>query len=154
MYENNCFMKYICSHKFEDLIPSLKKIATDSIVYYKHAAALVSGNNIHGFSSNKYIKEIIVDDQKYYITRHAEISLFEKLPKKQKVRGMDIIVIRINKNLELRNSRPCNNCIDKLLKLGIRKVYYSNDKGDIVCELVEQMEKIHISSGEKFLCNL
>ena len=64
---------------------------------------------------------------------------------------MDILVIRVNKNLTLKNSRPCSQCIDKLSKLGIRKVFYSNEEGDIVWEFVEQMKKTHISAGTRHL---
>ena len=138
------------NHRFEEPIRLLKKIAIESIVYYKHAAALMSGDTIYSSGANKFVKEIKLNDQTYYKTMHAEITVFEKLPKK-KVRGMDILVIRINKNLALRNSRPCNQCIEKLSKLGIRKVYYSNEEGNIVWEFVEQMEKTHISSGTKHL---
>jgi tRNA(Arg) A34 adenosine deaminase TadA len=138
------------NHKFDEPIRLLKKIAVESIVYYKHAAALMSGDTVYSSGANKFIKEIKINDQIYYKTMHAEITVFEKLPKK-KVRGMDILVIRINKNLALKNSRPCNQCIDTLSKLGIRKVYYSNEDGNIVWEFVEQMEKIHISSGTKHL---
>jgi hypothetical protein len=138
------------NHKFEEPIRLLKKIAIESIVYYKHAAALISGDTIYSSGANKFIKEIKINDQIYYKTMHAEITVFERLPKK-KVRGMDILVIRINKNLALRNSRPCTQCIEKLSKLGIRKVYYSNEDGHIVGEFVEQMEKTHISSGTRHL---
>jgi tRNA(Arg) A34 adenosine deaminase TadA len=138
------------NHRFEEPIRLLKKIAIESIVYYKHAAALMSGDTIYSSGANKFVKEIKLNDQIYYKTMHAEITVFERLPKK-KVRGMDILVIRINKNLALRNSRPCTQCIEKLSKLGIRKVYYSNEEGNIVWEFVEQMEKTHISSGTKHL---
>jgi deoxycytidylate deaminase len=138
------------NHKFEEPLRLLKKKAIESIVYYKHAAALISGDTVYSSGTNKFIKEIKINDQIYYRTMHAEITVFERLPKK-KVRGMDILVIRINKHLALRNSRPCNQCIDKLSKLGIRKVYYSNEEGQIVWEFVEQMEKLHISSGTRHL---
>jgi cytidine deaminase len=138
------------NHKFDEPIRLLKKIAVESIVYYKHAAALMSGDTVYSSGTNKFIKEIKINNQIYHKTMHAEITVFEKLPKK-KVRGMDILVIRINKNLALKNSRPCNQCIDTLSKLGIRKVYYSNEDGNIVWEFVEQMAKIHISSGTKHL---
>ena len=140
-------------HKFEEQINLLKKIAFESIVYYKHAAALISGDTVYSAGVNKFIKEVKINDKTFYKTMHAEITVFERLPKK-KVRGLDILVIRINKNLALRNSRPCNQCIDTLLKLGIRKVYYSNEEGRIVSEFVEQMEKLHTSSGTKhFYCH-
>jgi tRNA(Arg) A34 adenosine deaminase TadA len=140
----------IHNRKFDEPIRLLKKIAVESIVYYKHAAALMSGDTVYSFGVNKFIKEIKINNQIYHRTMHAEINVFEKLPKK-KVRGMDILVIRINKNLALKNSRPCNQCIGILAKLGIRKVYYSNEDGNIVWEFVEQMEKTHISSGTKHL---
>lgn len=136
--------------RFENHINLLKKIAFESIVYYKHAAALISKDIVYSAGVNKFIKEIKINDQVYYKTMHAEITVFEKLPKK-KVRGLDILVIRVNKNLALRNSRPCNQCIDKLLKLGIRKVYYSNEQGQIVSEFVENMEKLHVSSGTRHM---
>lgn len=138
------------NHKFEEPLQLLKKKAIESIVYYKHAAALISGDTVYSSGTNKFIKQIKNNNQIYYRTMHAEITVFERLPKK-KVRGMDILVIRINKHLALRNSRPCNQCIDKLSKLGIRKVYYSNEEGQIVWEFVEQMEKLHISSGTRHL---
>jgi cytidine deaminase len=141
------------NHKFQEHIIFLKKIAIESIVYYKHAAALISGNKIYSSGTNKFIKEIKINNQIYYKTIHAEITVFKKLPKK-KFHGLDIIVIRINKNLSLQNSRPCTQCIEKLYKLGIRKVYYSNEDGHIVGEFVEQMEKTHISSGTRyFFCH-
>ena len=138
------------NHRFEEPIRLLKKIAIESIVYYKHAAALISGDTVYSSGANKFIKEIKINDQTYYRTMHAEITALERLPKK-KIRGMDILVIRINKNLALRNSRPCTQCIERLSKLGIRKVYYSNEEGHIVGEFVEQMEKTHISSGTRHL---
>jgi hypothetical protein len=58
------------------------------------------------------------------------------------------------KNNRLKNSRPCNHCIDKLIKVGIYKVYYSNENGIIVSEIVEDMEKLHISSGTKYQLSL
>ena len=137
----------------EESIQFLKKVATDSLVSYKHAAALISNNIIYSFGKNKFLKEIKINNISYYKTMHAEINVFEKLPKTKKFHGMDILVIRINKNHVLKNSRPCNQCIEKLLKLGIRKVYYSTDDGTIVCEFLQNMEKKHISSGNKNLCN-
>lgn len=136
------------NYRFEEPIQLLKKIAVESIVNYKHAAALIYDDTVYSSGVNKFIKEIKINDQIVYKTMHAEITVLQKLPKK-KVRGMDILVIRINKNLALRNSRPCTQCIEKLSKLGIRKVYYSNKDGCIVAEFVEHMEKTHYSSATR-----
>jgi len=138
-------------NNFDEQLKILTRMASDSAIYYKHAAALISGNTIYSSGINKFIKEIKdKNDKIYYKTMHAEINVFENFPTKN-VKGMDILVIRVNKSFTLKNSRPCNQCIDKLHKIGIRKVYYSNDNGDIVSERVEHMEKLHISSGTRHL---
>jgi deoxycytidylate deaminase len=147
------FYKKINNKSFiEESTQFLKKIAIDSIVSSKHAAALISNNIIYSVGTNKFLKEIKINNESYYKTMHAEITVFEKLPKR-KFAGMDILVIRVNKNLVLKNSRPCNQCIEKLIKLDIRKVYYSNGEGKIVWEFVKNMEKYHISSGTQHLFN-
>lgn len=138
-------------NNFDIQLKKLTKMASESAIYYKHAAALIVGNNIYSIGVNKFIGEMKDKNNKsHYKTMHAEINVFENFSKKN-VRGMDILVIRVNKNSALKNSRPCNQCIDKLQKIGIRKVFYSDDDGYIVSEHLEYMEKRHISSGTRHL---
>ena len=40
-----------------------------------------------------------------------------------------MVVLRLNKNRELLESRPCENCQAVLDEIGIRKVWYSTKKG-------------------------
>ena len=137
--------------KFEEPIKVLKKLAHNSIVRYKHAAGLMSGNIMYSAAINKFSRQVKTkENDVYYKTIHAELNVFEKLSKK-KIKGMDILVIRINNNFALRNSRPCNQCIEKLRKIGIRKVFYSTDDGTIVSEFIEHMDKIHTSAGNFLL---
>ena len=123
-----------------DLVEYLKKIAQKSDIKCKHAAALICGNTIYATDCNKFS----IDCR----TIHAEINV--TLPYKNYLSGMDIIVIRINDKCVLRNSRPCNECINKLEKLGIRRIYYSNQDGIIISELVKDMPRLHISSGTRY----
>lgn len=58
------------------------------------------------------------------------------------------MVIRINKNGELVNSRPCYRCTLMLKSIGINKVYYSIEN-DIICEKVSQMISINSSNTWK-----
>lgn len=136
-----------CSpNKFYEHIDILKKIASNSSLQHRHSACLIKGNKIHSFGFNKYMKEIVCNNHYINITIHAEMdALFNYYPKNTK--GMDILIIRVGKGGDLRNSRPCNSCIDKLNQKGIRKVYYSNEQGDIVYEFIDDMPKLHISSG-------
>lgn len=135
-------------YKFDDHIDLLKKIAQYSSLQHKHAACLIKSGEIFSFGYNKYIKKIFIENKTIMYTIHAEVDAVCKVPNKS-VKGMDILIIRIGTN-KLKNSRPCNSCIDKLSRYGIRKVYYSNEDGDIVCEFLDSMPKLHNSSGYKF----
>jgi hypothetical protein len=52
------------------------------------------------------------------------------------------------------NSRPCYNCLEMMKAVGIRKVYYSDNKGNIVCESVKDMISIQASIVAKIIYNL
>jgi deoxycytidylate deaminase len=126
---------------FEEILDLLKKIAMHSNIHFKHGAALIHKDLFKkeiGLGFNKFIKEITIRKdnvtQTHYKTIHAEVDALCSYPNKKKIKGMDLIVIRVNKNAALKQSRPCNQCISKLNKLGIRKVFYSNEKGDI-CQI-------------------
>lgn len=138
-------------HKLHDVIETLKKKALNSDLQYKHSAGLIHKNKMVSTGFNKYItfsSKINIINFKTSI--HAEIDAILQTDIKF-IRGLDIIIIRIkelaNGKIILKNSRPCNSCIDKMRNYGIRKVYYSNDTGDIVYEFLENMPKLHTSSG-------
>jgi deoxycytidylate deaminase len=134
--------------KFYDNIQTLRRIAQNSPLQHKHGACLMKNNKIITIGYNKYIKKSLVNNIFVKFTIHAEIDALCKLDKKL-IKGHDILIIRISKS-HLKNSRPCNSCIEKLKSRGIRKVYYSNEYGNIVCEFLEDMPKLHDSSGHRF----
>lgn len=118
------------------LLETLTGIAMNSQMKYRHASALMNRNGVACLSHNKIVNNI---------SFHAEcsvISIGKSILKS--VKGLDILVIRINKNGVINNSRPCNNCIDELIKNGIRNIYYSDTTGRIVKEYVKDMERLHI----------
>ena len=63
-------------------------------------------------------------------------------------------VVKVSKTGVRGNSRCCNNCIDALLKFGIKKVYYTIDKTESKVEKVKDMQKTHNSSGVRYLNRL
>ncbi len=130
--------------KWQNIINSLIKQSNKSNLFFKHSAAIIHNDKILSSGHNFRIKDSSI---------HAEINAFIKFNKHKCIRGLDIIVIRIGNN-KLQYSRPCNHCIDFLNKKGVRKIYYSNDKGEIECEYIENMEKKHISSGKRYTSNL
>jgi hypothetical protein len=73
-------------------------------------------------------------------TTHAEVGAVKKLKPRDKTKKpicVDLLVIRINKSGGLTMSKPCFFCTKKLSSLvgyKIRKIYYSDAKGNIVRE--------------------
>jgi hypothetical protein len=69
-----------------------------------------------------------------------------------KSKKLNLIVMRINKNNELCNARPCYNCLELMKTVKIKKIYYSTGiKNEIVCELVKYMVSIQSSSVMRLL---
>jgi tRNA(Arg) A34 adenosine deaminase TadA len=143
--------KKVSLHKINNIVNILIKIAKNSAVNQRHSAALIKGDEIYNIGFNKYCSNA------KYSTVHAEIDALVTFNKKylKGIKGMDIIIIRINNysSSKLKISRPCNNCIDTLRKFDIRKVYYSDEYGNIVYENLKDMQKKHTSAGEKFKRN-
>jgi hypothetical protein len=65
---------------------------------------------------------------------------------KNKLRKLDIVVIRINALNELCNARPCYMCLELLKSLNFRYVYYSISPTEIIRERVRDMISIDASS--------
>lgn len=135
-------------HKFDSITNMLKKMAKNSHLMNKHAACIINAHiDSFAFGVNKYYK-VKMNNDTVNLAIHAEVDAISSISSKY-LKGLDIIVIRVNKNNGMKNSRPCNSCIDKMKQKGLRKVYYSNSQGDIVYEYVETMPKLHDSSGHR-----
>jgi hypothetical protein len=57
--------------------------------------------------------------------------------------GVSIVVIRYAGE-KIINSKPCIHCISYMKKLGIKKIYYSND-GNIIYDKINKISTTHIS---------
>ena len=62
-------------------------------------------------------------------TIHAERAVVKRLGDVSQLRGATLIVVRLNRQGELRNSKPCHDCdlfLEKCMReYGLRKVIYS-----------------------------
>ena len=72
-------------------------------------------------------------------------DFYKNATKKVKDKKFNMIVIRINNKGELKNARPCHNCLIMMKNIKINKVYYSVDN-NIICEKVKNMISIQSSS--------
>lgn len=61
---------------------------------------------------------------------HAETDLISRLWGKHYIDGsMKMVIVRLNKKGELRNSKPCSRCSKIIQALGIKDIYWSTDDG-------------------------
>jgi hypothetical protein len=74
---------------------------------------------------------------------------------KKRLKKYSIYVIRSSRaDGSLMNSRPCENCIDLMRKVGLKTVYYSSGDASIIKENVENMKQDHTSFGFKYINHL
>ena len=86
------------------------------------------------------------------IKEDENMTLKDDKPKPIKSNKLDlnnctIAVVRLGRDGTLKNSRPCNHCLDSMKFYRIKKIMYSTDDGTIKTEKPENMEQVHISSG-------
>jgi cytidine deaminase len=107
---------------------------------FSHLSAIVSARNqttIYSRGMNDSFRKVR-SGVRY--TLHAEMNAIDKLKKCKKRKQIHLIVIRVNKLGQLRNSKPCGQCLKYLAhqskKIGIKiqSVFYSNDQAEIECQ--------------------
>jgi hypothetical protein len=121
------------------IIDNLKKLSIKSEMLHKHSAALIIPKE----------KKIIfgINSRTHFGSIHAEMDvLFQK---RKKYKDAYLVVIRTNSNGKLQNSKPCKACTINLKKYNIKKIFYSNCNGGIVCENTNDISTSHISSGNR-----
>ncbi len=115
------------SNKHKDFIFTASKLAQKSSHTHKHGCVIVHKGRIisTGYNCSELGNQCIY-------TKHAEfntISKLKRLRKKNKLlfNECTLYVVRITDDENFRNSKPCNNCFEYIIKSGIKKIYYSDD---------------------------
>jgi tRNA(Arg) A34 adenosine deaminase TadA len=137
-----------------NIIDKLINEARNSIIDHQLAAAIIKHNKLLSkpFCNIPSYKSY----NKVCSSTHAEINAITNYYKhRTKNRSkIDIIVIRINKTNQMCNARPCYNCLELMKKIGVRRVYYSINSNEIICENIKDMISIQVTSYNKFLTKL
>ena len=60
---------------------------------------------------------------------HAEASAISKLQDLNICRKATLVNIRLNRQANLRNSKPCDMCMGLLIGMGFSRVYYTTEEG-------------------------
>jgi deoxycytidylate deaminase len=65
-----------------------------------------------------------------YVGLHAELDCILKTDR-ENLSDCEIVVLRIDKNSKLNNSKPCAGCASLLRQFNLKKIYYSTSDGKI-----------------------
>ena len=150
---------------------SLKKICIDYINNQKNknkyvlGSVIFKGGKILGKGINQYNRTSFLKCNNFPAI-HAEMSSIIDYCNKMKIKfnlnyykknknilkNINLMVIRISKNGEFVLSKPCKMCLSIMKYLGVKKVFYINEKGFLYKikqnEFIKNMDKI--SSGLLF----
>jgi hypothetical protein len=113
---------------------------------FKNGKLMYIGNN---HLRNSYNNECVC------FSTHAEMDVLHKVLKDHLIRSFkefinlnkySIVVVRIGRDGNIKNSRPCNQCLETMCKYRIKKVIYSTEESFEICK-PENMNLCHVSSG-------
>jgi deoxycytidylate deaminase len=116
------------------MCPSMRKNGLRA----SHVAFLVKKNRIVKIGWNKpktnpnseKYPYIGATGEKITVNTHAELDVILKA-NEEDLSDHEIVVLRVDGEGKLNNSKPCNGCSHLIKQFSIKKIYYSNSKGEI-----------------------
>ena len=97
---------------------------------YSHFSFFVQDSKILAWGTNKIGPPLVLLGYKSTSKIHSEIMAFRKAKSKLEYKkSFEIVNIRLNRNNELRMSKPCPCCMRFLKELGCSSVTFSTDEG-------------------------
>lgn len=127
-----------------------KNEAMKSDMKYKHGCIIAKGNQIYSVAYNHHCNH----DYMYAI--HSEDNAIQKFLKKRKektIYNSTMYIVRVTKDGEYRNSKPCKNCLEKIKEYKLRKIIYTTDEYSYCEEFVKDAITEHISYGNRHYIN-
>jgi len=116
----------------ESIIKKAIEEAKNSNFYPYHGCVIFKGSKIISIGNNqiRYCNKLNIKYKKWINSLHAEQKAI--IFSKKDVKRCSLLVIRINREGELKYSKPCVVCRQFINDMGISKVFYSNKNGEIV----------------------
>jgi deoxycytidylate deaminase len=146
------------SNKEERLSIFAYEMSRKSPMTKKHGAICAIGNKIVSKGCNHYRTKFSKIPNKEYCSCHAEMDAINRLKiKNQKKRTNDnkfknitIYVIKKDNNNQYKDSTPCLDCYNYMIKIGIRKIVYSIN-GGIISNKLKNIKPKKICLGRLFI---
>jgi tRNA(Arg) A34 adenosine deaminase TadA len=119
--------------------------------------SIYNGRTIAAFSNNNFFPVWGINSTKTHPTQaknakhpeaiylHAEVAAYIKAKRLFSTRDFaksDAYIMRVFRDpltceIRVGLARPCSGCFGLIKKLGVRRMYYSNDAGSMTCEHVQ-----------------
>jgi len=102
--------------------------ASKSTYKHKMGAVIFNGKRIIGKGYNKpcsWSRKLHPRFKKWPNSIHAEASCI--LSARKTLKGLDMLVVRVNIKNQLREARPCKYCLSYLNYVGIKTVYFTTN---------------------------
>lgn len=101
---------------------------------HKHRVGCVifKGKRIISVGSNtccRSVRKLHPKYQKWEGTVHAEVAAI--ICARRPLKRMSMLVVRINNDEDLMMALPCEHCMSYIVHVGIKNVYYTDEKGKI-----------------------
>lgn len=134
--------------------------AQQSNMNFKHGAILTKGSKTLAKGYNKprskfmnvlqtcIHAELDVVHNYTTITLHKNIHLQKKMNHINELSKCTLWVGRLTNSGNLAGSKPCNNCLFYLKKMGIKKIGYSTNNGTMCIEKINNISNDHLSDAQ------
>lgn len=124
-----------------------KEVAQKSFCLKKHACIIFRDKKTLSVACNSYVVKKKPNTSCYTI--HAEMAALKNIDRKMHKKA-NILVVRVDGQGNLKNSKPCSDCICKIKNIKyIKTIYFSNDQGQIVSFSKNDINNEHISHGHR-----
>lgn len=158
LYNHFLFLYMLCSNSDEKFASIASIEANKSDLPFKHGCIAVTSGKIVAKGYNHYrtySKDGLI---KNCCSCHAEIDVIRKCLKKGNNKKINLYIVRISDLGELRNSKPCNQCVSIMKNINIKYIIYSTFNGLSKCKLYNLIKSyldgsLHLTGGEKAINN-
>jgi deoxycytidylate deaminase len=127
---------------FKIVLNLLYKSCDKADMKFRLSAGIIIGKHLVPKSISCNSDRTLIHGEIFH-SKHAEHGAILYLKNKKIRNNIKLIVIRIDSYGNLVNSTPCENCINRIKKAGIKKIIYVNENNILVEKKVEDIKYIH-----------